>query len=160
MREKTAFSNVRSNELETDDANTRCWYFFNNLVPCVAGKKCWTAEEMILKKITESGCVSVLDEAFTILCIENYWEKWMNNGKPEWTGDRRNNPGLQGWAKGGYERFASLCKSIREQRGEPHSDNLEEAFKQRAIAAYATGGRPRQSLGVPAVENYDELAEA
>jgi hypothetical protein len=31
--------------------------------------------------------VSVLDEAFTILALTNYWEqRWTSNGRARWTG--------------------------------------------------------------------------
>jgi hypothetical protein len=42
-------------------------YFFDNLVPCVAGRKVWTQREKANKLILEAKkVVSILDEAFTV----------------------------------------------------------------------------------------------
>jgi hypothetical protein len=43
-------------------------YFFDHLVPCVAGRKVWTQREKANKLISEAKkVVPVLDEAFTVL---------------------------------------------------------------------------------------------
>jgi hypothetical protein len=54
-------------------------YFFDHLVPCVAGRKVWTQREKANKLISEAKrMVSVLDEAFTVLALENYQKRWNN----------------------------------------------------------------------------------
>jgi hypothetical protein len=46
-------------------------YFFDHLVPCVAGGKVWTQREKANKLIPEANkVVSVLDKAFTILALK------------------------------------------------------------------------------------------
>jgi hypothetical protein len=48
-------------------------YFFEHLVPCVAGQKIWTQRERANKLISEAKKVlSVLDKAFTVLALKNY----------------------------------------------------------------------------------------
>jgi hypothetical protein len=47
-------------------------YFFDHLVPCVAGRKVWTQREKATKLMSEEKkVVSVLDEAFTVLVLKN-----------------------------------------------------------------------------------------
>jgi hypothetical protein len=61
-------------------------FFFDDLVPCVAGQKVWTLREKAKKLISEAKkVVSVLDEAFTILALTNYGERWTGNGTARWT---------------------------------------------------------------------------
>jgi hypothetical protein len=50
--------------------------FFDHLVPCVAGQKVWTQREKANKLISEAKkVVSILDEAFTVLALKNYWKR-------------------------------------------------------------------------------------
>jgi hypothetical protein len=93
LMERKYFSNVRECDEEevTEESHTKFWYFFSVLVPTIAGKKVWTKEMMCSKPIQESLCVTVTDEAFTVLCIENYWAKWMSNGDSIWRGTRQGN---------------------------------------------------------------------
>ena len=71
--------------------------FFDRLIPCVAGRKVFTDRDKIDSKITESGKISITDEAFTELCIMNYWDKWLNNGQAVWTDSRGGNTPFHGW---------------------------------------------------------------
>jgi hypothetical protein len=51
-------------------------YFFDHLVPSVAGQKVWTQREKANTLISEARkVVSVLDEAFTVLALKNYWKR-------------------------------------------------------------------------------------
>jgi hypothetical protein len=46
-------------------------YFFDHLVPCVAGQKVWTQREKANKLISEAKkVVFVLDKAFTVLALK------------------------------------------------------------------------------------------
>jgi hypothetical protein len=90
---------------------------FDNLVPCVAGQKVWTLREKAIKLISEAKkVVSVLDEAFTILALMNYWESWTGNGMARWTDSKAGNYQYMGWADVAYVQFEELCKQIYEQR--------------------------------------------
>ena len=55
-------------------------FFFNELVPCVACREIWTMREKANKLISEARKVEfVLDEAFTVVALKNYWKRWKNN---------------------------------------------------------------------------------
>jgi hypothetical protein len=49
--------------------------FSNRLMPCVAGKKVWTGRDKMACAITDGGKITITDEAFTELCLLNYWDK-------------------------------------------------------------------------------------
>jgi hypothetical protein len=49
---------------------------FDSMIECVAGKKVWTPKAKVQSLISASGKISITDEAFVLLCLENYWEKW------------------------------------------------------------------------------------
>jgi hypothetical protein len=67
--------------------------------------------------------VSVLDEAFTVLALKNYWKRWNNTGTAIWTDSRVGNYQYMGLTDGAYVQFDSLCKQIREQR--KRASNME-----------------------------------
>jgi hypothetical protein len=161
LKEPDAFSDVRGRDsIDDKETATRFWWFFNHLVPCIAGKKVWTPAAMVSKTITDGKCVTTLDEAFTVLCIENYWEKWINKGTTKWTGSRSGNTGFMGWEKAAYDRFVTLCKRIKKQRAETYSKELEKDYMVTALSEYgATGLKVRRSLGEDNVATYEELDE-
>jgi hypothetical protein len=74
--------------------------FFDILVPAVAGRKIWMPCQMAVRLISEpKKAVSVLDEAFTILTLENYWAGWHEGAKGRvtintWDGPMWHTPGL------------------------------------------------------------------
>jgi hypothetical protein len=60
-----------------DDDKEAFYVYFDILVPAVAEHKIWTEHKKAVRLISESKkVVSVLDEAFTILALENYWACW------------------------------------------------------------------------------------
>jgi hypothetical protein len=62
-----------------------------NLMPCVAGKKVWTSRDKMACAITDGGKITITDEAFTELCLLNYWDKWSTNRPAKWTDARKGN---------------------------------------------------------------------
>jgi hypothetical protein len=158
LKVKDAFSDVRGSARNNDESITRCWYFFSALVPSIAGKKIWKSDVMMSKTVTDSGCVTILDEAFTVLCMENYWNKWVNKGVTEWTKSRSGNTGFMGWDKTAYTRFVELCHRIKVQRNERESYDLEIWYQEKASTEYGSGrGSSRRYFGGAEVETYDEL---
>ena len=154
-----AFEDVRACSGSEGGTADRAWFFYDILVPCIAGKKIWTSQVKVAMTITASNCVSVLDESFTVLCIENYWNKWVNDGPTKWTQSRMGNTGFLGWAKEAYERFVMICKHVKEQREEGMSEDLEQVFQKRAVMEYAGGHRWAKHSNGPAIPNFDELDE-
>jgi hypothetical protein len=51
--------------------------FFQKMIVATAGKKVWTAKAKVSNTISGSGLITPSDEAFTLLCLENYWAKWL-----------------------------------------------------------------------------------
>ena len=101
--------------------------FFNDLVPCIAGRKVWTQQEKANKLISEAKkVVSVLDKVFTILALKNYWKRWNNTGTAIWTDSRVGNYQYMGWADAAYVQFDALCKRISEQRQSASNMKLEQ----------------------------------
>jgi hypothetical protein len=89
-----AFIDIREpiNLLQQDYFNL----FFNRLMPCVAGKKVWTSRDKMACAITDGGKITITDEAFTELCLLNYWDKWSVNRPAKWTDARKGNCSFKG----------------------------------------------------------------
>jgi hypothetical protein len=135
--------------------------FFDQLLPCVAGRKVWTSREKAARVISESKkIVSVLDEAFTILALENYWDRWHFNNTARWTDSRQGNYQYMGWADAAYTRFDALCIQIRQQRLTTVNMELERRFMERARNFLAGGPQQARINNGPdgrGVEVYNEL---
>ena len=161
LRDKEAFSNVRFHDRKKNpkEAEDRWFCFFDALVPCIAGKKIWTNQVKISKTITESNCVTVVDEAFTVLCIENYWPKWVKGGVTRWTQSRSGNTGYMGWDKVAYTRFVCLCKHIKHMRETDESIKMEMKFRENAIQVYRGNSGYMRRRGEEDVPSYDELED-
>ncbi len=103
----------------------------------------------------------MLDEAFTILALMNYWERWTGNGTARWTDSKAGNYQYMGWADAAYVQFDELCKQIREQRQTRLNKKLEQMYLARSRSLLAGGGpHSRQLMGEqvePTVEVYNEL---
>ena len=148
-------TNVRGMAIDGDKV------FFDILVPAVAGRKIWTPRQKAVRLISESKkVVSVLDKAFTILALENYWARWHEGATARWTDSRQGNYQYMGWADAAYTRFDQLCTLLREQRQTEINIELEKAFLARARVQLAGGGAPMERpIGQAArgVEVYNEL---
>ena len=131
------YANVRAVDLEENFVPF--WTFFDKLVPCIAGVKVWSVKVKIAQTITESGCVTITDEAFTQMALENYWGRWFHQKTAKWTDSRRGNQQYMGWSDVAYDRYDEACKRIKEQRGTPSSRALESKFRTRAQTDYASG---------------------
>jgi hypothetical protein len=133
----TTFADVRG--LESTDNYLPFWTFFDKVVPCVAGVKVWSTKVKISKTVTDSGCVTITDEAFTVLALENYWGRWFHKQPAQWTDSRRGNQQFMGWSDEAYNRYDDVCKTIKRQRGTAASRSLEQQFQNRARRKYANG---------------------
>ena len=136
-------------------------FFFDELVPCVAGRKIWTLREKASKLISETKkVVSVLDEAFTILALMNYWERWTSQGMAKWTDSRAGNYQYMGWADDAYICFDELCNRLREQRKNETNKKLEKVYLAGSRSLLAGGGSKTREIGTQVetqVEVYNEL---
>jgi hypothetical protein len=153
------FSNVRASCDESEGFEP-FWLFFDRLIANIAGKKVWTNRDKVGERISTGGKITIVDEAFTILAIQNYWPKWFSTtGVPEparWTDSRQGNSQYMGWHEDAYSKFDQLCRRIQAQRLTAQSQTLEKTFQQQATIEYATmrGGtrakapRPEQAMVV------------
>jgi hypothetical protein len=153
-----AFLNIcePTNLLQQDYFNL----FFDRLIPCVAGKKVWTSKDKMACAITDGGKISVTDEAFTELCLLNYWDKWSENKPAKWTDSRQGNCTFKGWSNDAYHQFDSICKRIRAQRETDASKAMEVLFLDYAIKQYGQGTkRTRSGLLEDGPDIFNELVE-
>ena len=114
------------------------------MIECTTGKKKWTRKAKVHETISGGGIVTPSDEAFTILCLENYWEKWVsstllsddNNEEEEedgesnpsaslktrpkaftkWTDSRQGHCQFGGWDDDGLHRFNDLVDDSKASR--------------------------------------------
>jgi hypothetical protein len=133
----TNYLDVRA--AKSDDEFSPFWTFFDKLVPCVAGVKIWSIKVKISDTVTGSNCVTVTDEAFTMLALENYWGRWFHAQPAKWTDSRRGNQQFMGWSDEAYTRYDDACRRIKKQRGTTASKTLEKLFKIQARDTYANG---------------------
>jgi hypothetical protein len=105
-----AFIGIREpiNLLQQDYFNL----FFDRLMPCVAGKKVWTSRDKMACAITDGRKITITNEAFTELCLLNYWDKWSANRPAKWTDARKGNCSFKGWSNNAYQQFDSICNRI------------------------------------------------
>ena len=116
-------------------ASSQFELFFDRLVPCVAGKKVWTDRAKLVAGISAGGKVSITDEAFTELCVLNYWNKWVYRGHAKWTDARAGNSPFNGWQVEAYTQFDAICKRIKQQREDDAT--LGDAARETAFLAFA-----------------------
>jgi hypothetical protein len=139
------------------------WLFFDRLIANVAGKKIWTNRDKVGEPITKGNKITIVDEAFTILAIENYWPKWFSNqgvkAPAQWTDSCQGNSQYMGWHEDAYKRFDLICRRIQHQRSSIQSKHLELHFQQKAMEEYATmrGGARARTREEPTMRVFNEL---
>jgi hypothetical protein len=107
------------------DVNESYSFLLKVMVPCVIGRTMWK-KSAHLKKVSElSGWI---DEAFALIVLENYWEKWwaiakmdvnaLRTIRAKWTeeGKGTNASKHSGWTKVGLDVFSGYCNLVHEER--------------------------------------------
>jgi hypothetical protein len=135
--------------------------FFDRLMPCVARKKVWTSRDKMACAITDGGKITITDEAFTELCLLNYWDKWSANRAVKWTDARKGNCSFtKGWSNDAYQQFDLICNRIRAQHETDESKAMELVFLDYAIKQYGRGTeRTRSEILDEGPEIFNELVE-
>jgi hypothetical protein len=105
----------------------------------VARKEVWTSKDKMACSITDGGKITVTDEAFTELCLLNYWDKWSKNKPAKWTDSHKGNCSFKGWSNNAYQHLDSICKRIRAQCETDESKAMEVLFLDYAIKQYGPG---------------------
>ena len=99
---------------------------------------------MITTRISESGKVTVTDEAFTEIALRNYWDKWTKGRQCKWTDSCGGNTAFKGWRDAGYDQFNLACKQIKAARDPDHCDKMEASFMKFAVDKYGEAGTARK----------------
>lgn len=124
--------------------------FFDKLVRHVAGKRRWNDKIKSTMTIQDSNMVTVTDEAFTIVAIENYYNQWESNRKDvgtKWTDVKSGNLLYQGWKNEGIDRFHELCEEIEKERQTERSKEAETSFMYKMRAKYMDLGELKNGPG-------------
>ena len=142
------------------------YWFFGTFIECVCGKKAWGKAKFIhlisrakVNNATTERIVTVSDEAFALLLIENYIEKWTaayeatkeqvneveydargrkkaaqrRRGKYTGATAKTGHCKFGGWTKEGMVRFNELYNMVLEDRASPQAEKME-----RELLAFCT----------------------
>jgi hypothetical protein len=129
---------------EIDSAN----WFFAEYLECVAGKKGWGKEKYFqtvskaVDRETNDILVTVSDEAFALLMLENYREKWILRYEEACSGRRNTDKRIDGkytssvkghtefggWSRKGIKRFNALCDLVEADRSSEMAAAAEAGF--------------------------------
>jgi hypothetical protein len=116
------------------------WLYFDRLVTNIAGKTIRTNCDKVGVPITAGSKITIVNEAFTVLAIHNYWPKcFSTTGVPspaKCTDSRQGNSQYMGWHEEVYSRFDQICHCIKQQR---ETVNLSTACYNR-VCNMAGGG--------------------
>ena len=78
--------------------------------------------------------VTVSDEAFIYLVLENYWNKWTQqdaeNATTKWTSRRNSGDKCRGWPDEAKLRYNELVVQVLDDRERDTSKQVEEDFKE------------------------------
>ena len=117
-------------------------WFFGEFLECVAGKRGWGMQKYFQKvstavdRETNEALVTVSDEAFALLMLENYREKWLlrykeacssaagrsrNSDKNKridgkYTSSINGHTEFGGWNKRGIRKFNFYCRLVEQDR--------------------------------------------
>ena len=129
-----------------DEVNAFKW-FFGEFVECVSGKRVWSRHkyhDLISEAVnwdTGVQIVTVSDEAFALLLLDNYIEKWKVKfvaklqGKGlekridgKYTAATRGNFVFGGWSRAGQKKFNYYVNKVKEDRASPGAGDMEQEF--------------------------------
>ena len=121
-------------------------WFFSEFMECISGKRAW-GKQKYTQLISEASSLdngekllTVSDEAFGLLLVENYMHKWVKKfhiqrkGQPMgrldgvYTAATKGNLVFGGWTKQGRNRFNYYCKLVQEDRSSARSVEVEKIF--------------------------------
>lgn len=135
---------------------------------------------MVTDKIWKERChssvlshedfVTVTDESFALLVLENNWDLWVAKGDddeakaektpPKYTNEARTGGKGRGWNDEGMIRLNKLRTMVIEDRAAPHASAFEDAFLENQVDLKLGTGRKRRKTTMPvavAIEALDDL---
>ena len=136
--------------------------FYEELMPCCAGKQEWQPIHWVHSTISKGNIVTITDEAFVSLSIENYWDCWMADSKShnnKYTNNRSGHKQYQGWNAAGLNRFNVLCGYVASSRASDKGKEAENAFLLYARIKYGNDGKLGKRKGIPTYDFsvFDEV---
>ena len=121
---------------------------------CVSFLACLVGKIIFNQKVlTEpiANFVTISDEAYALVYLENSYDRWMAESKDEptpptkkWTSDNLAATIYKGWNKEGIVRYNELYKSVKEKRKEKGTKKFELDFQERMQASREKKGRKRK----------------
>ena len=115
------------------------------------------------------GVVSITDEAFAILLIENYFDKWKidsyeDSSKTVYTNPYAGNKLYAGWTKEGIDRYYELCHQIAKERKDTSNKAIEKIFRERMRIKYLINENEETCVATnkeieESVDVYDDFDE-
>jgi hypothetical protein len=129
--------------------NTTFTFIVEHLAGAVIGQRKWKTTRCYAP-LTEH--MSISDEAFMLLVLENHYELWMHSettkvGRGKYT-ENGPNKKFCGWSKAGMRCFNKLLEEVRTNQNKLYSKDVEEAtFKTLAerYKALLAGSRKKNS---------------
>lgn len=144
--------------------NTPFTFVVEHLAGAVIGQQKWKMGRCYTP-MTKS--MSVSDEAFMLLLLENQYEMWKEAktsrvGRGIYTENSRNKK-FCGWSNDGIRRFNELIKEVRENRNKQYSKSVEEeTFKtlaerhKKVLGVKRKNARKRRRIVLSDEEEEDE----
>jgi hypothetical protein len=134
-------------QANTDEEMKAFQWFFGEFMECVSGKRVWSRykyHDLIseaLNRDTGVQIVTVSDEAFALLLLDNYIEKWKTKfvaklqGKGlekridgKYTAATRVNFVFGGWSRAGQKKFNYYVNKVKEDRASSKAGDMERKF--------------------------------
>jgi hypothetical protein len=131
----------------TQEEKTAFRWFFGEFLDCVCGRRSWghhKYHDLISEAVnrdTGTAVVTVSDEAFGLLLLETYLEKWKKKfyakrkgevikGKLDgvYTASSKGNYEFGGWSRAAMKKFTYYCNLVKEDRGSTAAHNMEVDF--------------------------------
>ena len=132
---------------ETEEERKAFVWFFAEFMDCICGKRAW-GKQKYTQLISDASSLddpgekllTVSDEAFGLLLVENYMEKWVKKfhiqrkglmlGRLDgvYTAATKGNLVFGGWTKQGRSRFNYFCKLVQDDRSSDRSAHVEKEF--------------------------------
>ena len=133
----------------TDDKKTANQWFFAEFMECVCGEHVWGKQkysQLISRAVSlDTGelILTISDEAFGLLLIDNYMGKWVKKFHLQrknlqhrsgtridglYTAATKGSLAFGGWTRQGCHQFNLYCRLVQEDRNSPGSVGFERAF--------------------------------
>ena len=143
---------------DTNDAYSKffCLHFLKPMVT----DKIWK-QRCHASLLSHEDFVTVTDESFALLVLENNWDFWVAKGdddeataednSPKYTNEAKSSRKGKGWNDAGKLRLNELIKMVKKDRAAPHAAEFEKAFLKKQLDVKLGPSRKRRRTMMPAV---------